>query len=225
MLVEITIRNGKIVRFRRKDPEPETVSYTAVVNLGHNPDIEHVYIGRPSIWGNPFVVNKDGNRAECIEKFREHFLAQPELVEKAKRELRGRVLGCYCKPRPCHGDVIAEIIDGRKWKVPEPKEPEPEPIPVGPQETQVYNPRTREWERLDGTPVDTPQKVKKACRDPKTGLWTAIPFGPHVGVPLGAVPTEFLAWYLANVEDRGNGLYQAVEFEFGKRDDREDNAG
>jgi hypothetical protein len=78
-----------------------------------------VYIGRPGPWGNPFS-HKPGtlaqfqvaNRAEAIDRFREWFLAQPQLVERARHELKDRVLGCWCKPATCHGDVIAEIIDG-----------------------------------------------------------------------------------------------------------------
>jgi hypothetical protein len=54
---------------------------------------------------------KVANRAEAIARFREWFLSQPELVARARRELRGKVLGCWCKPAACHGDVIAEIID------------------------------------------------------------------------------------------------------------------
>ncbi len=79
-----------------------------------------VYIGRPSVWGNPFSHMPDtlaefrvATRGEAITRFREWFLAQPALVERARRELKGRVLGCWCKPASCHGDVIAEILDGR----------------------------------------------------------------------------------------------------------------
>ena len=32
-------------------------------------------------------------------------------MARARRELKGKVLGCWCKPASCHGDVIAEIID------------------------------------------------------------------------------------------------------------------
>lgn len=77
-----------------------------------------VYIGRPSPYGNPFghmagtlAKFKVANRAEAIARFQEWFLSQPELVARARRELRGKVLGCWCKPAACHGDVIAEIID------------------------------------------------------------------------------------------------------------------
>jgi hypothetical protein len=36
---------------------------------------------------------------------------QAALVEKAKRELRGKVLGCWCKPLDCHGDVLKAVAD------------------------------------------------------------------------------------------------------------------
>jgi hypothetical protein len=34
-----------------------------------------------------------------------------DLVATAKRELRGKVLGCWCAPLPCHGHVLACIAD------------------------------------------------------------------------------------------------------------------
>jgi hypothetical protein len=38
-------------------------------------------------------------------------MRQPELLERAKRELSGRILGCWCAPKACHGDVLAEIAN------------------------------------------------------------------------------------------------------------------
>ena len=81
-----------------------------------------VYIGRSAGktggWGNPFshlpstlAKFRVSSREEAVSRFREWFLAQPELVARARRELRGKVLGCWCKPASCHGDVIAEIVD------------------------------------------------------------------------------------------------------------------
>jgi hypothetical protein len=72
-----------------------------------------VYIGRPGPWGNPFAM-KDKSYAErrrVVAEYREWLLAQPELVERAKRELKGKVLGCYCAPKLCHGDVLAEVAN------------------------------------------------------------------------------------------------------------------
>ena len=68
-----------------------------------------VYIGRPGPFGNPFAIGRDGTRTEVIEKF-EHWLRnQPELLARVRAELPGKVLGCWCAPRPCHGDVLARI--------------------------------------------------------------------------------------------------------------------
>jgi hypothetical protein len=70
-----------------------------------------VYIGRPGPWGNPFEIGKDGDREEVVQKYAEWLLAQPELVEKAKQELRGKVLGCWCAPKLCHGNILSQIAN------------------------------------------------------------------------------------------------------------------
>ena len=69
-----------------------------------------VYIGRPSKWGNPFSIGKDGNREEVIQKYEQWIKTQPHLVS-ALHELKGKTLGCWCKPKACHGDVLARIAD------------------------------------------------------------------------------------------------------------------
>jgi hypothetical protein len=63
-----------------------------------------VYVGRPTKWGNPFKIGRDGTRAEVIERYERWLLEQPELVA-ALDELRGKTLGCWCAPEPCHADV------------------------------------------------------------------------------------------------------------------------
>lgn len=70
----------------------------------------NVYIGRPSKWGNPFSIGKDGSRQEVINKYRQWLLEQPDLLA-ALPELRGKVLGCWCAPRACHGDILAELAN------------------------------------------------------------------------------------------------------------------
>lgn len=67
-----------------------------------------VYIGRPSIWGNPFVIGRDGTREQVIEKYREWLLGQPSLVNQLPI-LEGKVLGCWCAPQACHGDVLLQL--------------------------------------------------------------------------------------------------------------------
>lgn len=71
-----------------------------------------VYIGRPSKWGNPFIIGRNGSREEVILKYRNWIESQPELIEKIKSELKGKNLICWCAPLPCHGDVLLEISNG-----------------------------------------------------------------------------------------------------------------
>ena len=73
-------------------------------------DVHTVYIGRGSMWGNPFKIGRDGTREEVIEKYRDYIMSRPDLVKSLPR-LRGEVLGCWCKPLACHGDVLAEMAD------------------------------------------------------------------------------------------------------------------
>ena len=79
-----------------------------VLNKKHDliPLGNSTYIGRPSPFGNPFVIGKDGTREEVIAKFREHLVSTPELMQRVRRELRGKDLVCFCAPEACHGDVL-----------------------------------------------------------------------------------------------------------------------
>ena len=70
-----------------------------------------VYIGRPGPFGNPFKIGPDGTREEVVEKYAEWVLTQPELLAKIRSELKGKVLGCWCAPKLCHGDIIAELAN------------------------------------------------------------------------------------------------------------------
>lgn len=84
---------------------------TIVVNISK--DDHDVFIGRPSVFGNPYKIGEDGSREEVIEKFRKYWYApeQSKLRKKAKLELTGKRLGCYCSPKACHGDIIAEFLN------------------------------------------------------------------------------------------------------------------
>jgi hypothetical protein len=80
-----------------------------------------VYIGRPSKWGNPFTHIKDkktkaeyvvSSREEAIEKYREWITeGDGKHLLKDLHELKGKTLGCWCKPKPCHGDILVELIN------------------------------------------------------------------------------------------------------------------
>jgi len=67
----------------------------------------------PGCFGNPFPVEKHG-REKCIELYEDYFfhrVLNDEKFRNAVLELRGKKLGCFCKPLPCHGDVIKEWLD------------------------------------------------------------------------------------------------------------------
>ncbi len=74
-----------------------------------------VYIGRGSKWGNRFVIGRDGDRAEVIRKYKEWILKNDELLG-CLGELKDKVLGCYCRPLACHGDVLVELVESRFGK-------------------------------------------------------------------------------------------------------------
>lgn len=85
-----------------------SMSKTKVVNKRFQ-DYD-IYIGRPSKWGNPYSIGKDGNRQEVIDKYRKYILNNPELL-KSLPELKGKRLGCWCFPLACHGDVLVELVE------------------------------------------------------------------------------------------------------------------
>jgi len=68
-----------------------------------------VYIGRGGPWGNPFIIGKDGSRAEVIAKYRAclwHHINDDKAFMREVAALHGKDLVCFCKPAPCHGDVL-----------------------------------------------------------------------------------------------------------------------
>ena len=71
-----------------------------------------VYVGRPTKWGNPFNIGRDGTREEVITKYRRYI--QPTLTFRYDlQELRGKDLVCWCSPLPCHADILLrEANDG-----------------------------------------------------------------------------------------------------------------
>jgi hypothetical protein len=95
---------------------------TKLVNLNNDP--YDVYIGRGSKWGCPFTIIKNrptlakeivGSKEEALSKYKEYVLASPELMASL-HELEGKVMGCFCKPLQCHGDVLLELVTKEKLK-------------------------------------------------------------------------------------------------------------
>ena len=85
---------------------------TKVVNLYK--EKYTIYIGRPSKWGNPFEIGKDGTREQVLQKYKQYILKKPELLEMLP-QLKNEILGCFCKPKACHGDILVELLEEGKW--------------------------------------------------------------------------------------------------------------
>jgi len=78
-----------------------------------------VYVGRPTKWGNPYVVNALQDAAKATDAYRWlltttylHLDAIRPAIEDLP-ELTGRDLACWCPlDQPCHADVLLEIANG-----------------------------------------------------------------------------------------------------------------
>ncbi len=85
-----------------------------------------VYIARPSKWGNPYTHLDDSTQAkfkvesrkEAIEAFREWITkGEGQYLLKDLHELKGKTLGCWCKPKSCHGDILLELANQKTEKL------------------------------------------------------------------------------------------------------------
>jgi len=80
-----------------------------------------IYIGRglyqggwrlgASKWANPYKVDKNDpkSRKEALARYESYVRSSPQLVG-ALPELRGKALGCWCSPAPCHGDILIKLF-------------------------------------------------------------------------------------------------------------------
>lgn len=87
-------------------PQPSIVVNIKDLEPGWRDDPQYVYIGRGSPWGNRWLIDPL-TRREVIELYKKDL---KEGILKSVESLRGKTLVCYCKPLPCHGDVIVEFL-------------------------------------------------------------------------------------------------------------------
>ena len=112
------------IRFKGdcQSPPRTFIMPTKVVNIRREPYEEYIgraghgqdgYFGNPHSIGYCRVCKKNHNRGQSIEAFREDFYNRVAMDKQFRRrvlELRGKTLGCFCKPLKCHGDVYVEWI-------------------------------------------------------------------------------------------------------------------
>lgn len=112
----------------------QKIAWTEVFNITHKStawkrkDARYVYIGRPTIWGNPFTHLKWIDNPDLIilptieeavkahqqwlygEKYQNLKHQQRRAILKELPTLVGKLLGCYCYPRPCHGNTYVTML-------------------------------------------------------------------------------------------------------------------
>ena len=86
------------------------------VYIGRKGKGQSGYFGSPIIIGKPCplcnqIHNDNGSTLRCYTKYARHRVTVDPKFKEAVLALRGKILGCFCKPKPCHGDVLAEICN------------------------------------------------------------------------------------------------------------------
>ena len=92
-----------------------------IVNLSTIADIHHwiqgtenVYIGRKkndipaSKWGNPHVIKRRNSRTKVLQQYAKYLTQRKDLV-KSVNQLKGKTLGCWCSPKPCHAEILHRL--------------------------------------------------------------------------------------------------------------------
>jgi hypothetical protein len=96
------VLNGKTVVANKKT-DKALIQWAQENNL-------YVPIDRTSVWGNPFIFPDDGTRNEVIKNYEWYYEKKPSLQSEINK-LDGKVLGCWCYPEKCHGDIILNILN------------------------------------------------------------------------------------------------------------------
>lgn len=134
------------IRADRVKPAPPGAQPSATTRLVNfhdvkahwDPDIqrwdseEYVYIGRNnaaynlphSPWANPYPIKAESERVNAIRQYREYIIPLASSALNIET-LRGKTLVCWCSPKPCHGDVLLELLQDAQ---PAPQPPTEPPI-------------------------------------------------------------------------------------------------
>lgn len=74
-----------------------------------------VLVDRTTPYGNPFIIGRDGNRFEVIEKYMQWIWRKQQLQLRMmmRENLAGKDLVCHCHPLPCHASIVAEVSNGK----------------------------------------------------------------------------------------------------------------
>lgn len=71
-----------------------------------------IYVGRPSRWGNPFLLGFN-DREDSIKAYEGWLRIQIARCPHFLEPLKGKDLACWCPlEKPCHADVLLEVLKG-----------------------------------------------------------------------------------------------------------------
>ena len=112
---QITSRDQQLIEALKRG---ETVVINQKVDLAAMKYAEehgkYVRCDRFSDFGNPFEMDKDGDRDEVCDNYEQHYLPFKPSIHKQLMNLKGKALGCWCAPLRCHCDTLKNIIDSNK---------------------------------------------------------------------------------------------------------------
>jgi len=96
--------NGKNTIIINMHKHPNLVRYAADLQV-------YVRIDRGSAWGNPFIMDADGTRDEVCNWYEKHYIPYKRSLSDKIKNLKGKILGCYCYPNRCHGDTLIKLAN------------------------------------------------------------------------------------------------------------------
>ena len=93
------LRSGETVVVSLRGPHNSLIEWADAAGL-------YMRVDRRTEWGNPFEMPGDGDRDTVIRNYADYYLPHKPSLTNRIGELRGKALGCWCAPEPCHGDVL-----------------------------------------------------------------------------------------------------------------------
>ena len=109
---QITTRDQQLIEALKRG---ETVVVNQKVDLAAIKYAEtndlYVRCDRFSDFGNPFEMDKDGDRDVVCDNYEQHYLPFKPSIHKQLYKLKGKALGCWCAPLRCHCDTLIQLIN------------------------------------------------------------------------------------------------------------------
>lgn len=91
------------------------MSFSNITVVNVNYSHYDTYIGRGSIFGNPFIIGVDGSRSDVLMKYMQYAISNKTIMSQLYT-LDNKILGCHCKPKKCHGDILKMLRDKQLTK-------------------------------------------------------------------------------------------------------------